>query len=237
MIDGAESNNLASTSPEIVTPGGGVTPLSGNPEETQPRIMPRQMPPGVLRGNIQLGTPNLSVEAANVRILTTDNDNVNRVVMGKLGDNEYGLKVSQPGYDAATADNNNLIFNSSQNVFKIAIVVPYTYAITATDISNTYINLVIPHGLTFAPQITASFTTTIDDAIRLMPYTFFNPGTSYFAQGPEAQFTIDRVDDTNIYVYGIAFTAVGLGFFILNSVLTFKFYCLQETANPLQEMV
>lgn len=231
MIDGAQSNELSSSNPTMITPGGDITPLSGNPEETQPRIMPRQMPPGVLRGNIQLGTPNLSVEAANVRILTTDNDGVTRVVMGKLGDNEYGLKVSKPGFDAATASDNDLIFNSGQNVFKIAKIVLYSHTITATDASNIYIDLTIPHGLDFVPQVTGSFTNSGDNTIRLLPFDYYAPATSYFAGSASATVRIDRVDTINIYVVVRWMDALGLSIFLANYPLAFKLYCFQETAG------
>ena len=59
------------------------------------------------------------------------------------------LKVSKDGFDAITTGNENLIFNSAQNVFKI--VDEYTYSITGIAASNTYATT--PHGLSYTPAV------------------------------------------------------------------------------------
>lgn len=48
-----------------------------------------------------------------------DDNGTRRVLLGKGADGFYGLKVSQEGADVFTADDDELIFNSNQNVFKI----------------------------------------------------------------------------------------------------------------------
>jgi hypothetical protein len=50
-------------------------------------------------------------------------DNNSRVLLGQLPDGTYGMWVSQPGYDVTNADaavNNELVFNSNQDIFRIS---------------------------------------------------------------------------------------------------------------------
>lgn len=75
---------------------------------------------GTMRGSQNIGSPNIVSNPATTQILVNDNI-VNRVAFGKIGSsvNSWGLKVSQPGVDVNTATNSQLIFNSSQDTFKI----------------------------------------------------------------------------------------------------------------------
>lgn len=201
-----------------------------------PRVLSRQIPPSVMRGNIQLGTPNLSVDSANVRIITTDIDGTPRVIMGATGIDsatgatQYGLKVSKPGFDATTATDSELVFNSNQNVFKIVRVVEFSYTMTAADLVANYVMLTIPHGLDTIPQVTASFTSQLDGSIRLLPFLFFT-NQSYYGLPPSAAVVIDRVDNTNIHVNIEVIDLAGLSLFSAGNNLMFKFYCLVETAD------
>lgn len=77
-------------------------------------------------------------------------DGTNKAVMGFYGvDNKFGFKVAEDGVDVLTATDDQLIFNSEQNVFKI--------------ISTLTIN--IPNLPASSPGATSSDTQVIDTGI------------------------------------------------------------------------
>jgi hypothetical protein len=60
----------------------------------------------------------LSFEQGKNRIIGRDENNLPRLLILANGD-EFVMKVSKSGMDVLLADNNNLVFNSANNLFKI----------------------------------------------------------------------------------------------------------------------
>lgn len=83
-----------------------------------------------------------------------DDTGTRRVILGKRGD-DYGLFVSKAGFDAFTAGDDDLVFNSNQNVFKI--VSEGNVNITADNGGGTGVigQVTITHNLGYIPAIFA----------------------------------------------------------------------------------
>ena len=140
------------------------------------------------------------------------------------------IKVAKDGFSVEDGDE-NLIFNSEQNVFKIVKSGTFT-STTAPSTSNPgagqfaanqFTLGTIPHGLSYIPSVIAYVGT--GTGYQLMP------SMSYAAAGTNAgwyTFNVE-VDATNIYFYlqtmryGTA-TSFSAGF-------PFRYYLLQESAT------
>lgn len=107
------------------------------------RVLPRQVSTGVSRGVQAQGSRNFQMNPGNAQQVVNDGT-TNRVLLGNtVGD--WGLKVSKPGFDVTTATNEQLIFNSSQNVFKI-VQGPKQVTVTCAA-GSTIGNASVAHGL------------------------------------------------------------------------------------------
>lgn len=73
------------------------------------------------------------------------------------------LKVAKEGYDATTATDAQLAFNSAQNTLRIVKTVPISVTISHTAGTADYQVVSVPHGLTFEPYYNAF--NTIDATI------------------------------------------------------------------------
>lgn len=114
-------------------------------------INPDDILSGTQRGSQALGAPNIQTDSANERIVVNDGNNL-RVIFGRTGTgpNDWGLEVSKPGFNVDTATDSQLIFNSSQDVFKI--VKEGSTSITVPSVSSsTFFSVTVPHNLGFAP--------------------------------------------------------------------------------------
>lgn len=158
-----------------------------------------------------------------------DDTGTRRVLLGKGADGFYGLKVSETGTDVYVAGNDELIFNSDQNMFKIAAVITGTYTITAADASANYANVSFAHGQSVKPTVVGSFINTTDNVSRQLPYIYQAPTTSYYGASGSATVQIYSIDATNINIAVKILDVTGLGWLLENTQLRFKFYCLQET--------
>lgn len=147
----------------------------------------------------------------------------NRILVGYDKDgfgtgNDYGIKVSKPGYDVLTTGDSNIIMSSAYNLFKI--VGTGTVSITHSA-STTSIQTTIAHGLSFVPGF-ACYDYNGSDYIQ-MPVLAFLSGTSL-----DLQFEA-WTNATNIvfYLYTPSTGAsYGAGF-----TITARYYLTQETAS------
>ena len=149
-----------------------------------------------------------------------DDTGTRRVLLGKGADGFYGLKVSQEGVDVFSAANDDLVFNSDQNVFKIVSsgtsIIDATSATAGVAISNT-----VAHNLGYIPAFQAYY--SAGGFFYQLPNS-----TGWGASGGVMTFTnwiFAAVDDTNIYLYFIPSASGDIGLFPV------KYYLLQETAN------
>lgn len=142
---------------------------------------------------------------------------------GIFGNGKLALKIAKDGFDAATATDDQLIFNSGQNIFKIVkkITDRSIPQFTTTYDGSTYTTggalLTVPHGLTFTPKtevfvqgqmvnfVTSALITSTYVPLPIYPghasslnlYIFPNSsgGSSYAGVS-----IIFGVDATNVYV-------------------------------------
>ena len=165
-----------------------------------------------------------TVRASERTQIFKDDAGTRRVLLGKGKDDFYGLKVSPAGTDVYDAADDDLIFNSNQNVFKI--VTSGTHVLTRPA-GNTSESDSVAHGLSYIPIV-----------IFNVEQTTTQPGVWYsgaqnvrvnYTSGIIVEMPIVTVDDTNVIFSTIAPSAGGEH--ALEKTFTFKYYLLQETAN------
>lgn len=149
-----------------------------------------------------------------------------RILFGEGPDQFYGMKVSQEGIDVTSANNDELVFNSDQNVFKIVQTGTASVTKPATTTSGTQ---TIAHNLGYAPQIIAYLYDSDDNTYNPTPVM----GISW--SGANAgKFNIlyeAFVDNTNIYLRVIT-PDTGANTLYTNAyTFSFKYYLLQESAS------
>ncbi len=202
--------------------------------QSQPRVLARQIPSSTARGQQQLGAPNIFTDSPGQRILVQDDNQVNVAALGNIGLSSlgaklWGFKVAQPGVDVTTASDNQLIFNSQQDVFKIVV----------SDVTS----VTIPNGYSAG----SVYTTTVQHNLGYIPahLVYFNPGSALgfpnneYLTLPWSYLAMDGASDGGVvWVQFTAYTTTTVlviqatmftssGFFA--GVIPFKYYLLQES--------
>lgn len=186
------------------------------------------------------------IQMQNSQILALDSNNNAVALFGTDSTGNNVVKVAKTGYDARTATGNNLIFNSNQDVFKIANKIQYsTGTIAATLSTNYYISqtYTIPHGLSYTPIVNiytqaallSPSLTLIATSYVLLPVVInsLNSVVSYY-NFPTLTSTykplniLYGVDATNVYLQIVSNTDTSN--FSMASI-PFTIFCLQETVN------
>jgi hypothetical protein len=184
--------------------GNGTYPSSSTDPNALGLSNPDSVLSGTNRGTQNLGSPNIRSEPQNTRIVVDDNT-TNRVSFGKIGSgaNDWGLKVSKPTYNVDTATADQLIFNSSQNVFKIADTKVISLTVTASGGGGGFGETSLAHGLSFTPAYYGSI--TLDNAVASLSVggtsNLMTPALTYgLVGGVVTLFSISAVsvDSTNI---------------------------------------
>lgn len=148
-----------------------------------------------------------------------DDEGVRRVLLGKSSNSFYGLKVSKPDIDVFSATDEQLVFNSEQNVFKI--VDKGTIEITLDADTATAVE--IAHGLSYTPIVLAFFTS--DTQYYPLPAIMAST-INTTSNMIEIQTWLDAyTDSTNLIIKGQNANATPAG------PLSVTYYLLQETAN------
>lgn len=184
----------------------------------------------------QINAIQRDIQNSKVTQIFKDDTGDRRVLFGKGEDGFYGLKVSKPGYDVHTAADEDLIFNSSQNIFKIVgtydITSPsYTTAVVAAgdvglDVSATS----VAHGLSFIPALVAY----IADSGTYYPLNRVTWGidAGNIKYGQFAfQVYADATDITFQIITFLSAIGAASGVSASSTGFTIKVYALQETAN------
>lgn len=203
------------------------------------RVLPRQTSTGLARGVQQLGSPNVYVDSGNEQIIvakTVDANSSNpQVLMGNQPSFGEGFYVTKPGIDVTSAkSNDDFIFNSNQNVFKIVktgfISVPgYTVANPGVGtFGSNGVEVITSHGLDFVPAIVAYLSDLNSSNFLQLPYSIATGGgtTGVWIN------VIAQIDETNITVDASALVFGSTTYTASNQ--TIKYFLLQET---LQEQV
>lgn len=148
------------------------------------------------------------------------------------------VKVAKSGFDADTAGNANLIFNSQQDMLKIVSNGMQTATIPSDSTSSTSktTTLTIAHGLSFTPILLA-FIVDFRGGYTPLP-SFKSIGTLQrnFSSPNNGivlalnQFIHGATDGTNIYFYN-DFANDSYPSTYSTSATVVNYYLLQETAN------
>jgi hypothetical protein len=165
------------------------------------------------------------IEEGKGRLLAFDGSNN----LGLFGYDDAGqvvVKIAKSGFDANSAGDSDLIFNSNQNVFKIVEKLSFAFSISSGAGGSTN-TLIYTHNLGYEPLIFGAATVTgggnlsaINGTIML-PYLL--PGLSSGIGNISASLGISKITTTEIWINYLIY---------LNSSLsgTFNLYVLQETA-------
>jgi hypothetical protein len=131
-----------------------------------------------------------------------------------INDGEIALKVAQPGIEVSTAANDQLVFNSNQDMFKI--ILSGNGSIPASVSNNS--TLTVAHNLGFIPALIGY----VDLSSIYYPFPLLGiNGTS----GAILSLYQCSVDSTNAY-----FTVQTPGSTV-STATSIKYYLLQESAN------
>lgn len=158
----------------------------------------------------------------NTPLIIPDANGVPNVLLGPRQVNaQRGLFVAKPNVNVITATDDQLIFNSNQNVFKIISTSTVTLHRNSGDTTGT---LVVPHNQPTVPLIIAFV--LVSGARLPLPFLSTYPtGLGYMGIDKDIAFSVDA---TNITF----FTDVdGGGLWVGTSEdFQIKYYILQETA-------
>lgn len=151
-----------------------------------------------------------------------DQDNNNNVFIGydpALSTRPI-VRIAKDGFDQETASNDQLIFNSDQNVFKI--VLTSTVTLNANAAAGVPITVTIPHNLGYTPASLVYFNSQVGLLTQLPNSTGFGLAAGQIAIN---NWSYAQTDATNLYITFLSGSTANWGSF------TYKYYLLQEAAN------
>jgi hypothetical protein len=151
--------------------------------------------------------------------MVVNDGSIDRVVVGRLEDGTYGIKVSQSGVDVGTARNDQLVMSSQFDMLKVFAT--GTVSLT-TGAGVSQATAVVTHNLGYGPIVTGS--------ISLVPgaggETCGFPGIWLNATGspfvPKIQYGYYTTDPNSITLF-----VTSDGF---SGTYTIRYYILVETA-------
>lgn len=171
-------------------------------------------------------------EASKVTQIFKDDTGQRRVLLGKGSDGFYGLKVSQEGIDVYTAEDDQLVFNSNNNVLKVvdsgtATIPASSLSTGASQYNSTTADIDIPHSLGFAPIVLAFLDLSGSSSPMSMPFVYYDSvQTTTFVQSSYG--VTSDVNSFGFSRYSVAYNqTVAFNW----SAVSVKYYLLQETAN------
>lgn len=181
-------------------------------------------------GNLVVQEGILPDGATGIKIV--DKQQIGLAQFGRFKDGTTALKVAKPNIEVSTARDDQLIFNSSQNMFKI--IKTDTLNVTLTNVANTVSagtqTTTIPHLLNYSPAflvyITAPSGFVDGNALLQLPHVSHNTIT-----GLNYVFTrfYATVDTSSLYIKWIHVSNTDYSPDV--PAFTVRYYLLQETAN------
>lgn len=190
--------------------------------------------PGDVNPQEHINQTNTAIRELNARDITEvfkDDTGVRRVLIGKGADGFYGLKVSKPTFDVYTAEDDELVFNSSQNVFKIVQTgvgtLPSVAAASSGSQSSSELDI-DTEVESDTPLIAMAFYESGDSESIPLPFLSSMPGPTfggYIAQRVSLQSYLS-VGVVHILIEATNFTNFAIG------DRTIRWYLLQESALP-----
>lgn len=138
-----------------------------------------------------------------------DTNGIGVAFLGRDSSGSTSIKVADSGIDVTTASNDQLIFNSNQNVYKIVKTMTVTVTITYNASSGTNAISTTPHGLSFTPAYLAyiSIPSDLSSLVDGMSLDGPNPYVAMAVAGAPTVALIPTincqitVDATNILFY------------------------------------
>lgn len=159
--------------------------------------------------------------------------NVYRMLVGLDDDGEPIIKISEEGVSVLDADDDQLIFNSNNNLFKIIDTNTDSVTVPNPMSAGQIVTKTIPHNLGFVPSFivygnipTGGGYVGAGQLTNLPAHLYGSIGSSF---GQIVAVMQARADETNLYVDVINPGALSVP--NLGTPWTFKYYILQETAN------
>lgn len=201
-------------------------------------ISPIQLTPDMDMGTLVNAVNNnfRQVEAENRTKVIKDEEGIDRVIMGRLPDSTYGIKVSKPGIGVLTADDNDLIFSSSNNLFKIVDSgsIPMEMP-TVPAGQNRLVTAIVEHDLGYSPLTIAWLSYTNPQVPGSIQTRQFGSGSIGTRLVNSSTMNITYVSDETIDagIDSITFTwnvSNALGMAEPPVSATLKYYILSETA-------
>jgi hypothetical protein len=154
-----------------------------------------------------------------------------RLLAGEYPDGSIKIKLSQKGYDVNTATDDQLIWSSDFNSFKIVMSGTVSASPPASWTDSQVIRTTIVHGQTNIPAFLVYVTNPntgvgyISSGLSNLPSSIYYPGGG----GGAVLMSQAGVDNTNLYIDLINMTGVtATGFNTLS--WTYKYYILKETS-------
>lgn len=154
-----------------------------------------------------------------------------RLLAGQYPDGSIKIKLSQAGFDVNTATDDQLIWSSDFNMFKIIRSGAATLSPPASWTNGQVIRVAIPHGQLKAPSYQVYVTNPALGASYIFSGLSNLPSSIYYptAGGGCVLMSQAEVDNVNLYIDLVnmtGLTATGLDVF----TWSFKYYILKETA-------
>lgn len=174
----------------------------------------------------------------NDRFYVTDSNNIPVALLGKDSAGNIVVKVAKSGQNVITAPDNELIFNSQQDTFKIVAsgTSSYSVNIAATaGICATYDTgyNTIAHNLGYSPAVLVfeqnNTAPVASGTLYSDSYTYSSTGFAY-----TDVYNLIYVDNTNLYL-GATWRQIASASSVsapaVTSTISYKYYLLQETAT------
>lgn len=203
-------------------------------------ISPIQLTPDMDTGTLVNAINNnfRQVEAENRTKVVRDEDGNNRVILGRYPDGRYGLKVAERGKDVLEASEDELIFDSSNNLFKI--VKSGTIALTMPTVNNgaqsSFVEGMATHDLGYSPLVIAFMTYSSPQSPNTIITRMFGSGVVGARSVSTTAVTIGYLSDETVeantqdvrFRWRVA-NATGVPQAPINASI--KYYLLTETAT------
>jgi hypothetical protein len=165
------------------------------------------------------------------RVVTRDDqlivhDGTNfKALFGRDGIGNYVVKIAKDGYNVLTATDDELIFNSANNLFKIVSTGTVDMGTSTVGSAATVVD--IAHGLPSPPTIIA-FGTVTDATFgtRIVPLPHYTLGTTSGISSATRIITASLTMSTNST--NIRFVLQGNA---IDTSATVRYYIIRETAN------
>lgn len=186
-------------------------------------ISPIQLTPNMDTATMvsAINNVNRQIEGENRTKVIRDESGVDRVILGRWPDGKYGIKVSKEGVDVMNATPDQLVFNSSNNLFKI--VETGTATVTAPGSTGSSAYTSVTHEVGKNPTVMAFVSFSPTGTAFPMPYHGMEViGTNAGRVNNEISFEVVGGDTITFYWRRLAGGGSGTAYI--------RYYIVEETS-------